>query len=1107
MAFDIAAIIFGHREGESVRPSLRSFDNAVGAARAAGLRVQVIQHLDDPDPATLSLFDLHRAGDTVRLDSALRDPGIARNMAIEAVEADHVALLDADDLWSFDWLTAVHGYLHASPANVVVHPQFQFRFGKEHRILRIPDQESFEFDLDLVRLVDIWNGIGACRKSVFQSVPFRPCGRGGNVAGQEWAWNLDSLTAGNVHKVIPQTAVFRHVQAATHGVDPAGPVRLPPETALSRYDSALHDSHALRPPLMVAGDGFLDEVCDVDIVQLHHLLLGRAPDDRSPADGPRNGGLVSLAGALIRSDEFAGRLHRMIAIGAPAVVDVAAEGLSKDWVEQRFGVSLAGSEVNAMAASALLAVLSSFPLQQVFDGVFGQAAVGFRDSLGRKLSSSDDRWNGYLDHCSVDLVKGWVVARGCSRLVTLAVRVGGNLAGICEASLYRRDVAHAFGTDGLCGFELVPVIDWRLILEPRPVVTLHDVETGEVIPVSAEMANPRGNHATASRRNHLADVADGPLGGFASTRVERYDLLLSRHLIPAAPLPELFMRKPSSVSIVVHADHTNVEGFDATLQAAMGQSHAAVQLVIVLDGDVQHTSDLEWMGRDRSIDVVAVRAGPDARDTFVRLLEAATGDHLCFVESGCVLDVAAIAWFAFVAQRFGARIVYADDVSHRYAMAGAHRCQPHLKPGYDYDLLLQGDYMSAVFCASRTDLAATAALPKEGGAIRQFELLLQLLERVPETCIFHVPLPLHACRDDDPAPLPFPRLPTGQQRRVIKRHLLRTGAAATLREVSPNARTDWSGGCHPHWAPPLPRQRMTIVIPTRDRVKLLKTSVDSLQSMMADPASCEILIMDNGSEDPATLAYLDLLRERPGTRVVRSDGPFNWSALNNAAALQTDAELLLFANNDIEVFTEGFDDILRGLLGRPDIGAVGTLLLYPNGTIQHAGTAIGIGGVADHIGAGRMPNDEGVARIGRFQRSVGAVTGAFLAVRRRTFEQVGGFDDVDLKIAFSDVDLCLKIGAAGLRVLYTPHVVCLHHESASRGLDTIDPAKLARANEEIRALKRRWGRRLAVDCHYNAGYDRSKEPFTMVGMPNVSMVMEDLEHQSSRRRMPDGRHA
>lgn len=1101
MEFDIAAVILGHREGETSLASLRSFDNAVHAARAGGLRVQTIQHLDDPDPTTHGLFDRHRTRETVQILSMLRNSGLARNAAIEAVEAEYVALLDADDIWSIDWLTTAFDYLRTAPAHVIAHPQFHFCFGNQTRILRLPDQESFEFDLDLMRVVDPWNGLGVCRTSIFRSIPLRTGADGSNATLHDWAWNLDTISAGHVHKVIPQTAVFRRVVDIAQSASAA----LPPVSALSRYDSALYPARALTS--VVARDGFLDAISDIDVVQLHRLLLGREPDQQAACDGRASKGMAFLAGHVIRSPEFAARLHRMLDPTFSAADADPAVALSKDWIERRLRIPIVDARPEAMARSALAATLATFPFQILFSDAFGQQAADLRERVASSANALTGNWDGYIDRCSGDLIDGWVLATGRSGPVSIAVRIGGVLAGVCEASRFRGDVSQALGNNGICGFELVPVIDWNQFIEPTLRVTLHDVETGDVIPLWKEITNQRRHVPVAS--GHRSSSTSGPpdVSGFPLVRVERYDTLLSRHRIPAAPLPERFLRKPPTVTIVIHADPGTVEDLDATLQSVIQQSYSALQVVVVRhDKYEEPTSRLDGPDRDQPIRMATVYAAKEASATFSRVLAESEGSWLCFVRSGCVLDPAAITWFVHVALRFGARIVYADDVMHRFSMAGVHRCQPQLKPSFDYDLLLQSDYISDVFFASRPDLAATEITAKLDGATRQYDLLLQLLEHVPEDCVFHVPLVLHAQRELGTIATMTERseLLSIEQRHAVERHLLRTGAAVMLREIPDNARLDWAGSWLPQWSPTTPRQRLAIIIPTRDRVELLKTCVESLQSMMADPASCEILIMDNGSEDPATLDYLDLLRGRPNSRVIRSDGPFNWSALNNAAATHTDAELLLLANNDIEVFTEGFDDILRGLLQRAEVGAVGTLLLYPTGAIQHAGTAIGIGGVADHIGAGRMPADKGIARIARFQRSVGAVTGAFLAIRRATFQQVGGFDEAELRIAFSDVDLCLKIAAAGLRIIYTPRVLCLHHESASRGQDSADPEKNARANEEIRVLKERWRRRLAIDTHYNIGYDRSTEPFTTVRMPNAAMVLDDLEHQMVWKRVAKG---
>lgn len=1073
MPFDIAAIITARREGEAVRASLRSFENAVLSARIAGLRVQTIHLLDDADDATLAVFDPHRCDDTIRIASRFTNPALAKNAAIDAVDASYVAVLDAPDLWTFDWLTTAHAYLRDAPAKVIAHPQFSFRFGADRQIVRHPDQESFDFDIDLLRLIDLWGGSGVCPAAICRTVPFRA----DSLMAADWTWNMDALSAGYVHKVIAQTAIFSG--RSEQGL-------LPAETPLSRYDSALYAAFPSSRTLTIP-DGFLDALSNIDVTYLHLIFLGRQPDDLSRTDAFRREGLATFAGSLIRSAEFAARLDRMLSNPEESTIadEVTALAL-KDWAFRRFGLSLSASRPEQIGHAALAGMLFAFPFRLHFEERYGTRAHNLVEQLKRKATDADDRWRGYIDHCSGDFIRGWIVCADRPGLLTIAIKVDGILAGVCEASIYRRDVANMLGENAICGFEVVPVIDWNLILERDALVTFHDVETGEVLPFTATLANQRRSDARSLSGTLLEMAEDAPTS--ATVRVECYDSLLSHLGIPVPPSQDHAAHSCPTVSVVLFADEGTATDLDETLQSLALQSHAAIQVLIVQNCDEDHSARFA-NGR---ISVSALPPGADAHETCERILAAADGDLLYFVAPASRLHRDAVSWFAYVFQRFGAGVIYADDIFDRYAPGGARHVWPDLKPGFDRDLLLQYDYMSALFCIAKPHLAAALAASRLD-AVTRYERLLQFLQHVPDDQVFHVPLVLHrrkSAAETGPS--------TTAQRQTVERHMRRSGTGALVRDTSDSARPGWTQGWYPCWPPAAPRGRMAIIIPTRDRVELLKPCIDSLWNTMADPGACEVLIVDNGSQEAATLEYFDSLQVRTGVRIIRADGEFNWSALNNLAARHTDAEFLLFANNDIEVFTKGFDDILRGLLERADVGAVGALLIYPNGTIQHAGTALGIGGVADHICAGRMPADAGIARIARYQRSVGAVTGAFLGVCRSTFEQLGGYDDVNLKIAFSDVDFCLKVGAAGLRVLYTPQVTCLHHESASRGLDALDPAKAARANAEILVLQDRWGAALTTDPAYNIAYDRNAEPFTMAGVPTLLGVLGDLERQSAK---------
>ena len=246
-----------------------------------------------------------------------------------------------------------------------------------------------------------------------------------------------------------------------------------------------------------------------------------------------------------------------------------------------------------------------------------------------------------------------------------------------------------------------------------------------------------------------------------------------------------------------------------------------------------------------------------------------------------------------------------------------------------------------------------------------------------------------------------------------------------------------------------------MIIPTRDRADLLEQCLSSLWRTTAPARSkgleLEILVVDNGSVEPATAALLQ--QWQPRLQVLRSDTAFNWSRLNNLAAARARGDLLLLLNNDIEALKPGWLEAMAAQAQRPAVGAVGALLLYPDGTIQHSGVVVGMHSGADHAYRDLQP-DHRVHR-GRSQllTAWGAVTGACLMLRRELLERIGGLDE-GLPVEFNDVDLCLRLGQLGYRQVIPPEAVLVHHESQSR-----DAEASVTALQALRRVQQRWGLR------------------------------------------------
>lgn len=268
---------------------------------------------------------------------------------------------------------------------------------------------------------------------------------------------------------------------------------------------------------------------------------------------------------------------------------------------------------------------------------------------------------------------------------------------------------------------------------------------------------------------------------------------------------------------------------------------------------------------------------------------------------------------------------------------------------------------------------------------------------------------------------------------------------------------------------------VSIIIPTRNRLDLLQNCLAGLQETRY--SDLEVIIVDNGSDDPVTLAYLAGI-DPSFARVLHHPGPFNYSRINNHAAGEAKGELLCLLNNDIEITSPDWLSILATQAIRSEVGAVGAQLLYPDGRIQHAGVVIGVGNAAGHAHRFLRPDEEGYFRRHALPQFVSAVTGACLVVAREKFMAVGGLDEEKFAVAYNDVDLCLRLNQRGWQSLYEPRAVLVHHESVSRGFDR-DPIGAARFAGELRALKEAWHTETIVDPFHHPQLSRASEQFVI----------------------------
>ncbi len=257
---------------------------------------------------------------------------------------------------------------------------------------------------------------------------------------------------------------------------------------------------------------------------------------------------------------------------------------------------------------------------------------------------------------------------------------------------------------------------------------------------------------------------------------------------------------------------------------------------------------------------------------------------------------------------------------------------------------------------------------------------------------------------------------------AIRRVLLRTSASppGVTKEVVPEA--PFLGS-------------VAIIIPTKDQAGLLRRALDSIRRF-SNPVRTRIVIIDNGSVEDETARLFAELRRDPTILILARPGTFNYSAMCNEGAAATDADVLVFLNDDTEALHAEWLDRLAAWASRADVGAVGAKLTYPDGRLQHVGVLLGMGESAGHFGALAAADAPGWSGRDTVVHEVSAVTGACLAVTRAKFEAVGGFDAINLPVELSDIDLCLKLAERGWACLVDPLVHLLHAESASRGTAT-----------------------------------------------------------------------
>lgn len=454
--------------------------------------------------------------------------------------------------------------------------------------------------------------------------------------------------------------------------------------------------------------------------------------------------------------------------------------------------------------------------------------------------------------------------------------------------------------------------------------------------------------------------------------------------------------------------------------------------------------------------VIPAVPAPDHASLFNAALAAAEGGFVLPLPPDAMLaEDALYELVVAIAKRPATDLLYTDE--DRVDSAG-RRCMPQFKTGWDPDLMLGRDAIGLLVAYRKTllDHLGGIRLSVSGAALALYDLSLRASLAISPGRIQHIPAVL--CHRPADAQTQFQWDAEGA-RQVVRGHLAERGVRA---HVLPAPLVPSLNRIVHDVVEPAPL--VSVIVPTRDRADLLEQCTDAVLRR-TDYAPIELLIVDNDSQEATTLDLLRSLMQDPRVRILRHPGPFNYAAMNNRAANEARGEVLLLLNNDVDVIQPNWLGELVSHAVRPDVGAVGAKLLYTDERVQHAGMVLGPDRSLHHQFRFSDRLDPGPNGALALTRSVSAVTGACLAVRRSLFFKVGCMDE-NLRVAFNDVDLCMRLGDHGYRIVWTPFAELFHREGATRGYDTTEE-KQALFIAEHSYFCRSWGSVLESDPFRN----------------------------------------
>jgi GT2 family glycosyltransferase len=540
---------------------------------------------------------------------------------------------------------------------------------------------------------------------------------------------------------------------------------------------------------------------------------------------------------------------------------------------------------------------------------------------------------------------------------------------------------------------------------------------------------------------------------------------------------QIFKLKPK-ISIIMPVYNTPEKFLREAIESVVSQSYPNWELCIADDFSSEpHVKEVieeyKKLLPDK-IKVVYREKNGNICEASNSALTLATGDYIGFLDHDDTLSPHALYYVVKeINKNPSIKIIYSDEDK---IDTNGLRFDPHFKSDWNLDLLLSYNYINHFLVIKKEIIDKIGGFKKglEGG--QDYDLVLRASLYVNDHEVSHIPKILYHWRAWEGSTAMSSETKTFTQlagKRALEDYLKSKKIVGAKVEYGRSPNT-----YRIIYPIPEPLPLVSIIIPTKDEVNLLSNCIESIIKKTIYK-NYEIIIINNNSQQSETFKYFSEIQQKfNNIKIIDYNKEFNYSAINNFAVKHAKGELILLLNNDTEVLNSEWLTEMVSHAVRPEIGCVGAKLYYPDGSIQHGGVIIGLGGIAGHSHKHFPPKDPGYMRRLQVVQNLSAVTGACLMVKKKIYEEVGGLDEENLKIAFNDVDFCLKVREAGYKNLWTPYAELIHYESKTRGFDDT-PEKIERFKKEIEFMKKKYKNKLLIDPYYNQNLTLDREDFSI----------------------------